>query len=162
MFIFFSAGLTDEQIQIKELEEELSKVQAEQNELPGLLAEVRSELETETSAAEARSRSVAAREASAQKTLRGVQTALEMYKQRLGLEFENSEGNTMEITFTKLDSTDPNRKFVLKICVEDDTYDAVDCNPPLKNISELVDELNYSDDFSRFVRKLRKSFQLLT
>lgn len=158
VFHYVHSGLTDENAQIQDLEAELQKVQAEQDTLPGLIAEVSSELESETSMAEARGRSVDAKETSAKKTLRGVQTVLEMYRDRLALEFENSEGDTMNIIFTKLDPVDASRRFVLKIRVDDDTYEALDCVPPLQDLQDLVDELNSNDNFSKFIRSLRKAF----
>ncbi|KAG7668201.1 hypothetical protein Ndes2526B_g01083 [Nannochloris sp. 'desiccata'] len=153
--------LHDEKEQVADLEAELSKVQAEQNALPALLQEVQAALDAEARSAEADASDFAAREASQQKTVSGVRTALQMYQQRLGLSFEhNSLQGTVDMVFTMIDSAQPQREFKLGVAVlSDDRYGVRSCDPPLPNIQELVDELNATNSFANFVRAAREAFQ---
>jgi len=156
-------GLHDEKEQVADLEAELSKVQAEQNALPALLQEVQAALDAEARSAEADASDFAAREASQQKTISGVRTALQMYQQRLGLSFEhNSLQGTVDMVFTMIDSQQPQREFKLAVAVlSDDRYGVRSCDPPLPNIQELVDELNATNSFANFVRAARQAFQAI-
>lgn len=121
----FPAELKTEETQITELEEEFSKIQAEQAALPSLISEVHALLDAETRSAEADAAALAAREASQEKIVAGVRTALKMYHERLGLEFVNqSPDNTLEILFTQVDPANPSREFKLGVgVVNDDQYE---------------------------------------
>jgi hypothetical protein len=156
--VFKTTGLADESSQIAELQEELKKVQTEQEALPSLLADVRLSLEAELAAAESRAQDMAKKEITANKTLKGVQTGLNMYREYLGLDFEHNDGEHMNIVFTHLDSGAPERRFSVAIRVQGDKYEATSSTPPLDSLPELVDELNASNDFSAFVRKTRAQF----
>ena len=154
-------GLHDEKEQVADLEAELFKVQAEQNALPALLQEVQAALGAEARSAEADASDFAAREASQQKTVSGVRTALQMYQQRLGLSFEhNSLQGTVDMVFTMIDSEQPQREFKLAVAVlSDDRYGVRSCDPTLPNIQALVDDLNVTNSFANFVRAVREAFQ---
>lgn len=110
---------------MKTLEEELAKIQSEQNKLPGLLAEVQEALETETRDAERHSRQLETKRGTREKTLSGVNRALKMYEERLGLEFHHNGGSEeLAIVFTHIDAKDATRPFHIAIKVlENDRYE---------------------------------------
>jgi hypothetical protein len=115
------AGLHDEKEQIADLEAELAKVQAEQAALPALLAEVEAALASEADAAEADAADLEAKEAAQQKTMDGVNGALEMYERRLGLSFvHQTASGVLDIIFTQVDPGAPERPFKVAIKVQDD------------------------------------------
>ena len=155
------AGLNDEKEQIADLEAELAKVQAEQAALPSLVAEVQVALEQETSSAAADAADLNAREKSQQKVLSGIEGALNMYKNRLGLSFaKNKTTGAMEAVFSQLDPTSPSRQFTVAFKISSDNrYAVTGCDPPLSNIQLLTDELNATDNFREFIKAVRTSFQ---
>jgi Skp family chaperone for outer membrane proteins len=156
------AGLHDEKEQVADLEAELSKVQAEQNALPALLQEVQAALDAEARSADADASDFAARETEQQKTVSGVNEALQMYQQRLGLSFtHNTSEGSVDMVFTMIDSEQPDKEFKLSVAISevDDRYVARSCVPPLANIQTLIDELNVDGSFAKFVRAARVAFQ---
>eukprot|EP00908_Phaeocystis_cordata_P000661 Transcript_10724.p6 GENE.Transcript_10724~~Transcript_10724.p6 ORF type:complete len:87 (-),score=54.36 Transcript_10724:514-774(-) len=85
-----------------------------------------------------------------------------MYKKWLGLEFERVEDERLRIVFTHVDPQAPTRAFTFYVYVDaSDRYHVVRCEPAIPDVQSLVDALNASNDFSAFVRNMRKKFQQL-
>ena len=85
-----------------------------------------------------------------------------LYRSRLGLNFEQVGGERLRLTFTNVDAANPMRAFAFQVFVDGgDTYHVESCEPPVAGMDELVDALNKDNDFSLFVRQMRKRFKQL-
>lgn len=156
----YPAGLHNEDDEIQTLQEELDKVQAEQSTLPSLIEEVQIALDAEAQQAQKQAKRVDSKEKATEKTLSGVQRALQMYEDRLGLKFYHNDINEeFSIVFTQLDPSHPSKEFKATILVlEGDRYKLCSSSPFLSNGQALIDELNATNNFSNFITALRKSF----
>lgn len=78
-------------------------------------------LAAEADAAEADAADLEAKEAAQQKTMDGVNGALEMYERRLGLSFvHQAHSGVLDVVFTQVDPAAPERAFKVAIKVMDD------------------------------------------
>ena len=81
------------------------------------------------------------------------------FKNRLGLDFQRIGQDQLKLNMTHIDRSDPDRVFSFSVEIDsNDHYLLLLCEPPLANTDELVQELNHNNDFSKFVRNMRKSF----
>ena len=81
------------------------------------------------------------------------------FKNRLGLDFQRIGQDQLKLNMTNIDRSDPDRVFFFAVHIDpNDHYHVIQCEPQLSNTEELVDELNRTNDFSKFVRRMRKSF----
>eukprot|EP00053_Salpingoeca_punica_P022701 m.215100 g.215100 ORF g.215100 m.215100 type:complete len:224 (+) comp39435_c0_seq1:122-793(+) len=81
-----------------------------------------------------------------------------MFAKWLGLRFERVDDSVMRFVFTNVDSHDQSREFTFttRVCA-DGLYALEACQPVVKS-SDLLEELNKSNDFSKFAREMRKRF----
>ena len=94
---------------------------------------------------------------------------LDAYK-RLGLTFENVAGaggvesNNIRCVFTLVDAAAPARRFCFDVHVSpaDDSYAVSACEPAVPALARLVEQLNATNDFARFVQQMRREFRALT
>ena len=84
-----------------------------------------------------------------------------LYK-KLGLDFERVENDQLRLCFTQIDSRAPAREFSLQVRVDaNDVYHVTRVEPSVgEALPRLVEELNASNDFSRFVRSMRAQFKV--
>lgn len=108
-----------------------------------------------------------ATEASVRGQLLDFSRGLEAYK-RLGLAFENvaADGGATQnirVVFTLLDPRDAARRFEfdVRVSASDDAYAVSGCAPPVAALEGLVEQLNASNDFARFVQQMRREFKAL-
>mmetsp|Transcript_5066 Transcript_5066/g.12998 ORF Transcript_5066/g.12998 Transcript_5066/m.12998 type:complete len:232 (-) Transcript_5066:190-885(-) len=84
-----------------------------------------------------------------------------LYK-KLGIDFDNIGGKRMRVTYTKVDPADPARVFYfITMVTDDDAYIVEQVHPGVGSVQDLLDDLNASNDFSLFVRSMRKRFRAL-
>jgi len=68
----------------------------------------------------------------------------------------------LRLTFTNVDAANPMRTFAFQVFVDGgDKYHVESCEPPVAGMDELIDTLNTDNDFSAFVRQMRKRFKQL-
>ena len=81
------------------------------------------------------------------------------FKNRLGLDFQRIGENQLRLNMTNIDRKNPDRVFSFAVHIDpNDMYQVISCEPPLANIEELVNQVNQTNDFSKFVRQTRKAF----
>lgn len=83
---------------------------------------------------------------------------------RFGLDFEGTPDGALKLTFKLLDRHEPDRAFCASIVVNDrDCYELRHTYPtlPKPTITALINEVNRTNDFSFFVRRLRHEFQAI-
>ncbi|OMJ80963.1 hypothetical protein SteCoe_18671 [Stentor coeruleus] len=85
---------------------------------------------------------------------------LMMYEKRLGLSLKKLNENTLWVSFHYL-TPENNTENSSVIRVENGKYVLVSCTPELRNIQQLLETLNVNNDFSNFIKELRKSFKSL-
>lgn len=81
--------------------------------------------------------------------------------------------NSLRFCFTKIDPTNPARRFIFSVYVDDNdmykgmcfkshfcnTLLVLECNPRIDDLVTLVDKLNTTNNFSAFVQSIRKQFK---
>ncbi|KAK4844167.1 hypothetical protein QYF36_017248 [Acer negundo] len=86
-----------------------------------------------------------------------IQEAILWYNRVLGLHVEGGYG--VKFTFNNINMKNPKEEYPFTIRHANDTYTLLDCDPPLNNIKELIQELNRTNDLFKFVRIMREKFQ---
>ncbi|XP_010503449.1 PREDICTED: kinetochore protein spc25-like isoform X3 [Camelina sativa] len=86
--------------------------------------------------------------------------AISWYNQALGFHVEAGHG--VKFTFTNIDAKRPTREFSFTAHYENEIYTLLDCDLQLDEIKGMVQELNKTNDFFRFVRLMRDKFQKST
>jgi hypothetical protein len=148
----------------KALEAERAKVKDEEGAVPALDGAVSRERD------EARKR-VESRRRDLERALRGgddqadsveaLALAMRLYK-RIGLGIKKLPGGKSElkVMLRLIDPSKPEREFSFVVHIDDnELYHIRDVRPPVSGLELLVAQLNDSNDFSGFVRSMRKRFQ---
>lgn len=92
--------------------------------------------------------------------LEGLRADLRRFRS-FGLDFEGTNDGALQLGFRLLDRREPDRKFCVSVVVNDrDCYEVTASYPtlPRPRLATLVDDVNRTNDFSLFVRRLRKEF----
>ena len=155
--------LADEEETIAQLEEAVEQLHVKENELPKKIELLDKKIARQQAKVESISASVAQREKTHRKKVSDLTRSIEIYKDRLGLDFQRIEyDNTMRLVFYYIDPARPTREFSVAVQVDDsDTYVLVDCVPMVPNAKLLIAQLNQSNQFGQFVIAMRQAFCLL-
>jgi len=152
----------EDQQRIEELRRELQRLTAIQATLPPEEQQLSRQLEQQRLLLQERERAFQQNNLQNEQKLSELQKGGSMYKKWLGLEFERVEDERLRIVFTHVDPQAPTRAFTFYVYVDSsDRYHVVKCEPEVHDVQSLVDALNTSNDFSAFVRNMRKRFQQL-
>jgi len=82
--------------------------------------------------------------------------------QRLGLRFDAQVGENVRVIFTQIDPSAPGREFVVGVSVNAaDEFELRECSPPIAVMASLLDDVNATSDFSRFVQRCRGEFKAM-
>ncbi|GMI71482.1 hypothetical protein HRI_000817500 [Hibiscus trionum] len=68
-------------------------------------------------------------------------------------------GYGVKFTFNDTNIENPKQEYSFTIRHVDDAYSLLDCNPHLNDIKELINELNRTNGFFKFVRIMREKFR---
>ena len=152
----------EESQRMEELRRELQRLTAIQATLPPEEQQLSRQLEQQRLLLQERERAFQQNNLQNEQKLSELQKGGAMYKKWLGLEFERVEDERLRIVFTHVDPQAPTRAFTFYVYVDSsDRYHVVKCEPEVHDVQSLVDALNASNDFSAFVRNMRKRFQQL-
>ena len=152
----------EERTKVDELRAELERLTAQETRLPPEAEKLNQQL-VQTRAV------VTQREAGCQQTLASKEAKLAelergraLYRARLGLNFEQVGNERLRLTFTNVDSANPMRPFAFQVFVDQgDKYHVESCEPPVAGMESLIEALNTNNDFSAFVRAMRRRFKAL-
>ncbi|KAL3512785.1 hypothetical protein ACH5RR_025502 [Cinchona calisaya] len=86
-----------------------------------------------------------------------IEEAISWYNRVLGFQIECGHG--VKFIFTNIDLKNPNQKYSFTVRHENDVYSLLDCDPPLNDTNELINELNRNNGLFKFVRTMREKFQ---
>lgn len=85
-----------------------------------------------------------------------------MYRRWLGLGFERVGEDRLRLELTHIDAAQPSRVFSFEVFVDkSNTYHIERCTPEILSLADLVKTLNETNNFSQFVRTIRREFQAL-
>ena len=83
---------------------------------------------------------------------------LRLYEKRLGLSMKKLNDDTLWVAFQFLNRENVG-EFSVTIRIENKFYYVLKCTPKISFIDELLLELNTSNDFSAFIKSLRRAFK---
>ncbi|XP_023530760.1 probable kinetochore protein SPC25 isoform X2 [Cucurbita pepo subsp. pepo] len=86
-----------------------------------------------------------------------LQEAISWYNRVLGFHIEGGRGVTF--SFKKIIKDNPDKEYSFTIRHANDTYTFLDCTPSLRDIKELIHELNKTNGLFKFVKVMRRRFQ---
>ena len=93
-----------------------------------------------------------------QREIDAVTRGVQMFRDRLGVAFQVADGK-LQIVYTLIDRKDASRPFTIAIFVDENKeYQLHACQPELPAIQGLVDSLNSTNNFAKFIVDVRKSF----
>ncbi|XP_055948958.1 kinetochore protein Spc25-like [Argiope bruennichi] len=88
----------------------------------------------------------------------------DLYKHNLGFEIKPLKGGSYEeqtemmFSFHHINKSKPEDEYKFILVLKGQIYDVKSCNPPIKGINGLLEELNKTNDLSAFVVQVRRSF----
>lgn len=84
------------------------------------------------------------------------------FKRNLGLDFERVGDDQLMLKFVNIDPANHLREFFFSILIDaDGTYHLTSCVPPISEQQTYLNELNRTNDFSKFVRRMRQQFRAM-
>ena len=150
----------EERDRVDELRAELERLTAQESKLPPEQQKLTQQLAQCRSLVVQREAGCEQTQAAKEQKLAELDKGCTLYRTRLGLVFERVGEERLRLTFTNIDPADPMRPFSFQVFVDGgDQYHVESCEPPLPALDELVDALNADNDFSAFVRSMRKRFR---
>mmetsp|Transcript_19704 Transcript_19704/g.41195 ORF Transcript_19704/g.41195 Transcript_19704/m.41195 type:complete len:241 (-) Transcript_19704:52-774(-) len=148
--------VTRKEAEIAALEEKVTREGGDR------ISALKSEEETARALAESCRAAREKSELSKSKTVDLLTKSIVSYREGLGLEFERAAGNKLRLVFTSLDPNDHSRAFAFTVNVnESEEYEIQECMPKLDDLvlSEMVNNVNQTNDFGGFVRGVRNAFK---
>eukprot|EP00696_Hemimastix_kukwesjijk_P012727 gnl/Hemi2/2600_TR926_c0_g1_i1.p1 gnl/Hemi2/2600_TR926_c0_g1~~gnl/Hemi2/2600_TR926_c0_g1_i1.p1 ORF type:complete len:247 (-),score=91.87 gnl/Hemi2/2600_TR926_c0_g1_i1:198-938(-) len=85
--------------------------------------------------------------------------AVNLYKERLGLELKRTGDGKLSFVFTKVDRSNPSREFLITVLISNDRYEVVSCTPTVPGLDDLLAELNATNNFAGFIHRVRAAFK---
>jgi len=145
------------------MQRELDSLQLEQRvKAPAMLSETEKAIQTTAAEIEATKRKIASLQKERIQTVNELTKGLLFFKSRLGLEFTCEKGK-LRLAFQWIDPAAPARQFCATVALDSSTgkYKVEDCQPALsaEQLGVWEEELAESNDFSAFVKKLRRGFK---
>eukprot|EP00042_Codosiga_hollandica_P031224 m.187711 g.187711 ORF g.187711 m.187711 type:complete len:228 (-) comp53580_c0_seq1:99-782(-) len=96
-----------------------------------------------------------------QKSSAEVVKALGFFADRLALQFDRVGETGLRFRFTQIDADQPDREFVFAVTIDKQgLYHVHDVVPSVDGVSELIEQLNATNDFAAFVRAIRRAFKI--
>lgn len=87
---------------------------------------------------------------------------IKFFQEYLGFTFKKVNDDHLQFVFKYIDPKDHEAPFVFTVKIDESgRYDIKDCSPTIGQLSSLTDELNKTNDFSKFVVGIRKGFKEL-
>lgn len=152
----------EERNKVEELRAELDKLTSQESRLPPEQERLTQQLAQARNLVVQREAACDATRESMEHKLAELDKGCTLYRQRLGLNFERVGDERLRLTFTNIDPNHPMRAFSFQVFVDSgDKYHVESCEPAVPEINDLLATLNKNNDFSAFVRSMRKHFKAL-
>eukprot|EP00457_Paulinella_chromatophora_P009883 gb/GEZN01009964.1/.p1 GENE.gb/GEZN01009964.1/~~gb/GEZN01009964.1/.p1 ORF type:complete len:296 (-),score=52.34 gb/GEZN01009964.1/:358-1245(-) len=144
---------------IRQTQTTLAETQAQRDILPKQLASLKMQAEQTQRTLTAKQKRVEQLDKEMRDKLDQLQKGIHYYSDRLGLDFEQS-GGIFFMKFHLIDPANLEAYYSIGLVIDPDSYQyrVLNCNPPIDNMEELIQRLNLTEDFSRFVQSVRARF----
>lgn len=84
----------------------------------------------------------------------------EYFKERLGLAFKKVDEENLQFVFKYIDPNDKDKPFVFTVSISNqDKYSVTNCMPEVEGLEDMVQQLNATNNFSKFVISMRRRFK---
>jgi hypothetical protein len=152
--------LLQQREELRQVEKGIEELQQQEQALPEVLGEVTNTLAQRRSTLDNGRKQLAHLQADNTERLGVLAQGRQMYHDRLGLDFERFGEDCLRVIFTKIDPSEPARKFTFAVFVDrGDMYQLKECSPDVPACADLLERLNETNDFSWFVQMMRKEFK---
>lgn len=150
-----------QQAELDALQEEAAQAKELGEDLPQQLQVLREQVTTEKDELERESTKVTGDEMVKAQMLQAHLSAVDLYRDRLGLRFEIGDAEELRFFYRHVDPADHEREFMVAVRVVDaGGYELMDCDPDMGDAAQrLLAECNRTDNLSGFVRGVRKLFR---
>jgi chromosome segregation ATPase len=156
-----SVRLDAEAARVRELQGSLGELRAAEEDAENRMGLANAKLGKARETVASAEKGVASEAAQQEYQVNQLTRGAKLYK-KLGLEFERVGGARLKLSFTKVDPKDPDRVFFIVIFVDQsDQYHVEQVEPSIGSVAGLLQQVNATNDFSLFVRTVRKQFQAL-
>ena len=153
--------LAAQQKKVADLHEAMSTLRNKEQDAENAMHTANARREALLNQADAKEQAIAEEQGAAASRVNQLTRGARLYK-KLGLEFQREDNSRLKIAFTNVDPADPSRLFFFVVFVDqDEQYHIEQVEPGVGSIADLMHRLNETNDFSSFVRNMRKKFQAL-
>ena len=147
---------------IKEIQVELQLAQERETLLPERINEYTALTNAEEERVFKERQNIAHEEKKTHGKIRSLNASVQMYSERLGLKFSQTNEDELAFVFTQVDEKFPHEEFSINVHVSDDKkYEVTKCVPQIAKIDDMVHKLNADNDFSSFIRNTRRQFKTI-
>lgn len=155
-----SAAAAEAQRVASRLAGTLDELNLTQAELPSKRAAIKTSIDELAATKANLERTVAEQESIGEKRTAELAKGTAMYRRWLGLAFERVGEDRLRLDMTHIDPSEPSRAFSFEVYVDAaNTYHIEKCSPAVPGLPTLVARLNETNNFSEFVRTVRRAFQ---
>mmetsp|Transcript_1021 Transcript_1021/g.1092 ORF Transcript_1021/g.1092 Transcript_1021/m.1092 type:complete len:234 (+) Transcript_1021:282-983(+) len=153
--------LEKEQREIDVLTEKLKSVEIEEQKVEPLVQNASKRKDDMIKSIEEQNQEIKALKKKQEYEMQQLTRGMKLYKM-LGLSFEKVSEDWLKLSFTHIDPNDHSREFYFVVFLDrNDVYHIQEVNPVIGNVQPLINELNETNNFSLFVRRMRKRFKEL-
>lgn len=92
-------------------------------------------------------------------SLKELNKAADVFKDRLGLEIRKIQGEQLQFIFRSISHKDPELAYTFTLKINDNgDYEVTSCDPPLECMPLLEQKVRETNNFSAFLANIRKAF----
>lgn len=154
----------EEERKADELAAQLAALSLTADALPSQLASLEAAEAAQRAKAAAKAREVALAEARKKEESNNLKRDISQFERVLGLTFTVENNQNLRCCFRLLDELNPDREFYFSVFVdENEAYQVSACEPAINEtrLDELIDQVNQTNSFARFLYRMRMEFQSL-
>lgn len=152
----------DKSKEIKNLKRKIEEVQSETDKLlleRERLAKVLKESEQDNKRTK---ESIDSQSTATEEVKKELEKAAGYFSERMGMKINKVSGERVQIIFTSIDDKDPQQPFCFCVKItKERSYTVTDCEPLVKDLDELSQKLNKTNDFRSFVITMRRRFKAM-
>ncbi|KAL9967093.1 hypothetical protein ACROYT_G025257 [Oculina patagonica] len=146
--------------EVANLEKELRELQITAERLVEKRNQNQNHLEETECRLQKQQQEISAKEQSTSYKIKQFTKGTEYFKERLGLSFKKVDEEHLQFVFKYIDPKDEEKPFVFTVAITNqDKYNVKDCMPEVEGLTEMVEKLNSTNNFSKFVITMRKKFK---
>ncbi|XP_068734814.1 uncharacterized protein [Montipora capricornis] len=149
--------------EVANLEKELRELQITGQCLAERRNETQKQLEETHCCVQKQQKEILAKEQSTSNKMQQFNKGTEHFKERLGLAFKKVDDENLQFVFKYIDPEDEEKPFVFTVAITaQNKYSVTKCIPEVEGMEDMIHQLNATNNFSKFVRSMRKGFKETT